>query len=164
MNVTFERLMELLSYDGKTGVFHWRKSRQGVKAKYNLRAGTISNVTGYVQISIDRKVYLAHRLAWLYVHGRWPVGQIDHINTNRTDNRIHNLREATINQQRHNSNKKRTNTTGFKGVTFQAGKFVAMITHNRKVYYLGRFSTAEAAAEARNKAAKEMHGDFARGN
>ena len=89
-NITASRLRELVSYDVDTGKF----TRLVDSYRRTAVAGSVpGNVfkNGYIYISLDATRYLAHRLAWLYVHGRWPVGQIDHINMIRTDNRLCNF-------------------------------------------------------------------------
>ena len=98
--LTAEWLRAVLDYDPKTGLFHWRIDRGGRKARIGALAGSF-DATGYIQIMIDGKNYKAHRLAWLYVTGNWPIGDIDHLNGERANNRWSNLREATksINQQ-----------------------------------------------------------------
>lgn len=92
--LTPERLRCLLSYDQGTGLFTWLIDR-GNGACAGQRAGTVDRNSGYVLVQIDGRQYRAHRLAWLYVHGRWPRPLIDHIDRNRANNRISNLREAT---------------------------------------------------------------------
>ena len=91
--LTQARLKELFTYDPLIGTFV-RRERRG-----SARAGEIAgtdNGCGYLQIAVDRRVYVAHRMAWLYVHGIWPPAQIDHINMIRDDNRIANLRKAGL--------------------------------------------------------------------
>jgi hypothetical protein len=88
--LTAERLRKRLRYDAETGLFTRRVGSGHAHA--GDMAGSVHS-TGYVRICIDGGRYTAHRLAWLYVHGVWPSGQIDHINRNRSDNRIANLRE-----------------------------------------------------------------------
>src|ERR1700719_1662744 len=91
-----DRLRELLSYDPETGVFRWL-----VRKRQNVKAGDVAGSfdgCGYCKISIDRRAYKAHRLAWLYMTGEWPPAEIDHINMNRADNRFANLRLATRHQ------------------------------------------------------------------
>jgi hypothetical protein len=95
MTLTAERLREILGYDPETGLFT-RLVRTG-----RIRAGEVAGTAhsrGYRSIVIDGRVYLSHRLAWLYVHGEWPPEQIDHINRNRADNRLVNLRAAKQSQ------------------------------------------------------------------
>ena len=109
-------LRRLLSYDPKTGDFRWRVSRGG-----GVRAGDLAGTLhsgGYWQIYVNNRLYLAHRLAWLYVYGKWPDKGIDHKNGIRTDNRICNLREATASQNGANKGRLTRNTSGFKGVSW----------------------------------------------
>ena len=90
--LTQARLKKLLSYNTDTGEFRWRVTRRGA-----ARAGSVAGCVrhdGYVRIAIDGKRYLAHRLAWLYVHGEL-VPELDHANGVRSDNRLDNLRPAT---------------------------------------------------------------------
>jgi hypothetical protein len=163
MDLTAEYLRSVLDYDPETGVFEWRKRRQGIHHKRGLRAGSAPNACGYIQISVNRKIYLAHRLAWLWMTGNWPADQIDHINGERSDNRWTNLREATSSQQNSNTRISRNNTSGYKGVTWCHGKYVAQIVHNGKTYYLGRFTCPKQAAKVRRQKARELHGEFASG-
>ena len=88
--ITQEELKELLDYNPETGLFTWNVYNN---IKNKTTAGTFND--GYIQIKIKQKIYQAHRLAWLYVYGEWPKGQIDHINGIRDDNRIENLRDVT---------------------------------------------------------------------
>ncbi|WP_054442372.1 HNH endonuclease signature motif containing protein, partial [Enterobacter cloacae] len=106
-------LKELLSYDEKTGVFTWIKKRQNVVV--GRVAGHIDRL-GYERITISGKIYLSHRLAWLYVHGYLPEKEIDHINRIRNDNRIANLREATSQLNSLNTGMYKNNTSGSKGI------------------------------------------------
>jgi hypothetical protein len=105
--ITAERLRKLLAYDPETGVFRWKVQRGRV------RAGSIGGTlikSGCHMIAIDWRTYPAHRLAWLCVHGCWPVDQIDHVNGIRTDNRIANLREAIRNENNENIEHYKTKT------------------------------------------------------
>ena len=106
---------------------------------------------------------MTHRLAWMMIHGA-PTADIDHIDGNRTNNRISNLRAATRSENLANARKHAHNTSGAKGVYFdrQRGKYQAHITHQYKYYHLGRFDTFEQAVAARRDAAERMHGKFAR--
>jgi hypothetical protein len=111
---------------------------------------------------IGRKNYSAHRLAWLYVYGEWPSDQIDHINRNRSDNRIANLRIATPTQNQANRSVCKRNTTGFKGVTVdpRTGRFRAKIRVNGKRTHIGVFDSAEEAGAAYVAASRRVYGDF----
>ena len=113
-------------------------------------------------MTVDRIVYRAHRLIWLMYHGQWPPQEIDHINGDRADNRIVNLRLATASQNRANSKVYKTNRCGFKGVARTPyGRWVARI-HFEKTKYLGTFDTPEEAHAAYVRAAQAAHGIFAR--
>lgn len=154
MNQT--RLHELLHYTPETGVFIWRRSRHGVTQ--GQIAGCVGRY-GYWSITLDQKRYLAHRLAWLYVHGKWPAECIDHINRVRTDNRLINLREATRAQNLQNISLDRRNKSGVRGVSFDHinKKWRASISVNGKAKNLGRYLSIESAAAAYAQAALEFH-------
>lgn len=146
--VTHAALLNELRYEKDSGNFCWitkRKGRNPSKA-----AGSITP-TGYRTICINGVDILAHRLAWLYVHGSWPVGVIDHINGNRQDNRISNLRDVTQVENMLNVHKPRIdNTTGYRGVSLHkpSGKYLARLKIGGKYKSLGLFACAEAAAAA----------------
>jgi|KBSSwiStaDraftv2_1062776.scaffolds.fasta_scaffold633658_2 hypothetical protein len=158
-----DRLWEVLRYEPDTGKFFWLK-RPGGGARTDLvgkQAGCV-NDKNYRVIMIDSKEYAAHRLAWLYVYGDWPANQIDHINRNRTDNRIVNLREATGPQNCANA-KARSSRSGLKGAHWNkryGGKWSATIHRNGRAQWLGYFSTAKKAHTAYCKAAKGVDKEF----
>jgi hypothetical protein len=122
----------------------------GTRGKAGDNAGSLSP-DGYVRIMIKFKNYFAHRLAWLYMHGTWPVEMIDHTDRNKSNNRISNLRECTQSENLHNVGLRANNSTGFKAVIWNkgAGKFVAQAYVNGKKRHLGYFITAESANAAR---------------
>jgi len=158
--ITQAELKKLLSYDPKTGVFRWRKTGKGRNA--DRIAGNTNN-HGYRALCIRGKRYQAHRLAWLYVHGVWPAGDLDHRNGVRDDNRIKNLRQATRSQNMQNKSLQANNTSGYKGVCWNIGmkKWQANIRLHGKRKFLGYFSNIEDAASAYASAASELHGEFA---
>ena len=126
-------------------------------------AGNI-NTNGYRRIVINKKVYQAHRLIWMFHNGDIETGlQIDHINQIKDDIRIENLRLATRSQNKSNSTKQKNNTSGLKGVSWHkhAKKWEARIMHNKKNIHLGLFATAELAHDAYVSAAAKLHGEFA---
>ena len=159
--LTAERLRELLEYDPETGAFTWR-----VSTSNRVRAGSVAghlHSKWYINIQIDGRLYLAHRLAWLYIHGAWPEAEIDHIDDDPSNNRLANLREVT--NQKNHQNQRRANTdssTGLIGASPKKGKFQAQIMINNKKRFLGYFETPEAAHEAYIEA-KRQH-QFTRHN
>lgn len=161
MLTTHEQLCDALRYDSDTGFFTWIKPRP--KIQVGTRAG-FSHHKGYRRIEFCGQGYAEHRLAWFYVHKEWPFGLIDHINGNKSDNRIINLRIATNGQNRANS--KTYAASGYKGVTFKKWiknkPWQAAITHNKKVNYIGCFATPEEAHQAYCETAKKLHGEFFR--
>lgn len=155
-NLTAERVRELFTYDPATGLFTRRVSRRAT-----AKAGDIA---GYVKPSGYRSIwiganYMAHRLAWLYVYGKWPAGQIDHINRVRDDNRIANLRIVTHGQNMENRKVQRNNTSGYTGVYPDRGgrRWQARISSNGRWLYLGYFKTPELAHAAYCAAVARLH-------
>ena len=152
MELTQEYLKSILDYDPETGLFT-NKIMRSPRALTGEVAGTL-NGRGYIQIGINGKRYIAHRLAFLYVEGELPPEDVDHINGNRTDNRWQNLRHA--NKQTNGRNTKRyiTNTSGIMGVSWCAPgrKWASHIKVSGRTVYLGYFTTKFAAAYARHQA------------
>jgi len=163
MAITQKRLKELLEYDENTGVFT-RRVTTSSRSQKGMVAGHVSNA-GYVQITLDSRPHLAHRLAWLYVHGNVPK-IIDHIDGNPANNSISNLRPASPSQNIQNSKKSMRNTSGLKGVHQRRkdGKWIATIKipGRRWQAFLGSFDCPAAAHLAYQVAAAKHHGEFAR--
>lgn len=160
---SYNFLLSALDYSKEDGLFRWKKLYFGCHHNVGDVAGSVdSHKGGYRIITILKKRYLAHRLAWLYCYGEWPDGGVDHINRVRDDNRICNLRLANKSQQAHHSG--RANKYGHKGVSYSytRERFTAKIMANGKIHYLGKnFPTAEAAAKAYEEAAITLFGEFA---
>lgn len=159
--ISFAEVDRLLRYDAATGLFFWRVDRTaGVRA--GDQTGT-KHWSGYIHLHILSRCYTAHRIAWLLTSGSFPEEDIDHINGDRSDNRLCNLRTATPRQNGQNTRLSSINTTGFKGVVRHRGKFRANIRNEEgKRLHLGYFGTAEEAYAAYCEAAREHHGEFAR--
>ena len=156
MELTAERLRELLDYSAESGTFTWAVSRR--KCRKGAMAGCAMR-NGYVVIRIDDRLYLAHRLAWLHTHGRWPAEQLDHIDRNRANNALHNLREVT-NAENAQNQKPRKNKSGFSGVRKENSKWLAEIKVNYKPVRIGLFETPEAAHAAYIEAKQKLHQKF----
>jgi hypothetical protein len=154
-------IQDVFSYETDTGILRWKISGIG-GSKLGGVAGCVWG-DGYRYIRYKKSLLLAHRVAFAVHYGRWP-NQVDHINLNRSDNRLCNIREATNAQNNRNKSVQSNNTSGFKGVTFNraTNKFQAKITLDGKTRSLGYFSTAEDASAKYNIAAKEIHGEYAR--
>ena len=148
-DITAEYLRSILHYDPATGIFT-RKIGSANQVKVGDATGS-QNGKGYLNIKLQSRPFQAHRLAWLYVYGEWPEDQLDHINRNRSDNRISNLREVTNKQNHQNASKRSDNTSGHPGVSWykQRSEWRAQITHNYKHIHLGYFNTIEEAVAAR---------------
>lgn len=172
-DVTAEYVRSRLDYDPETGVFVWKPITDLSAARFMVRwnnryAGKVAGVTrrdGYRGISFNcRTAYLAHRLAWLMTTGSFPATGIDHINRNRADNRLVNLREATQAENLRNLPLFNTNKTGYKGVSVRKGvknpTWRAHIVFNNKQICLGSFSTPEEAAAAYQRASAKYHREF----
>lgn len=160
--LTQQKLQEILSYNESSGKFYYINSR-GCKKKGSI-AGTLSN-RGYINIKIDRKMYLAHRLAWLHKYGFLPNSDIDHINHHRDDNRLANLREATPRTNSINKSMYTNNKSGVVGVSWHnySSKWHAQIQIDGNKIGLGYHIDFEDAVVARKQAEKlygfhENHG------
>lgn len=160
--LTQELLKQWLLYDPETGVFTWNACAADDRRD---RPAGAQEAQGYVTIYVVGKARKAHRLAWLYMHGSWPTEEIDHINGNRTDNRLVNLREANRRQNNYNMRMRPDNTSGVKGVCWhrRLGKWQASArdADGRNVH-IGYFSDKAAAAAARKIYAQKLYGEFAR--
>lgn len=166
--LTQAKVRELLEYDPETGVLTWRTDRTNGRGRVIRSAGSVAgwvkadNRTSYRYITIDGRMYSAHRLAWLLVHGSWPLANIDHADGDGLNNRISNLREATRSENAGNSSRRSDNVSGVKGVCLHNGKWIAQIKVAGKNHRLGSFDSVEAAASAYKAAAVKYFGDFAR--
>ncbi len=153
--ITQERLRELVHYCPDTGIFTHLQSKGRKKA--GMRAGWLRN-DGYIETEVDGKGYKSHRLAWLYIYGNWPAYHIDHIDGDRSNNRLSNLRD--VNRFFNSQNQRlphKINKSGFLGVHKNGCKFRAQIRVNGKNKHLGLFDDAESAHEAYLIAKRDLH-------
>lgn len=158
-------MKNILNYNPDTGVFVWIKP-PNKRIKVGSVAGCLVKTTGYWQIGIGKTRCLAHRLAWYFTYGYFPEENIDHINQDKLDNRIINLRICTVSQNACNAPKHKDNRTGYKGVDFdkRRNKFRARIRVDNKQTHIGYFNTVEEAARAYDEVVISYHGEFANGN
>lgn len=158
-NLTQTRVRELLQYDRDTGNFT-RRIANGTAKAGDVAGGVLPN--GYVQISVDGHPYLGHRLAWFYEYGQWPTEHTDHVDGDRANNRLANLREATAAQNCANTGPQVNNTSGVKGVYWSKirRKWIAQIGVGRAVKNLGGFVDLGEAKAARAAAEITFQGDF----
>lgn len=152
--LTYEQVAEKLDYHEKTGIF---TRNSGVRK--GMEAGSL-HYEGYIKIYLFGHYVSAHRLAWLFVHKEMPIMSIDHINGNKSDNRICNLRLATGRQNSENRvGPSKANTTGFLGVTRTKcnKRFVAQISVAGKTKHIGTFDTPQIAYEKYLEAKRKHH-------
>jgi len=144
-----ELVKSKLNYDPLTGTFQWRK--------YPDKPVGRKTTNGYMDIGLGYKRYQAHRVAWMYVYGENPPEDIDHINHDRLDNRISNLRLASRSENMRNSSRSKANTSGFTGVTWDKEncKWAAQYMLHGKCNKIGRFNSMLDAVAARIRANKE---------
>lgn len=153
-----ELFEKYLRHEEKSGELFWI-SRPSTKVACGDKAGTLC-AKGYIKIMIKRKVYRAHRIVWELCTGSAPVGEIDHINGNKSDNRISNLRDVT--SSTNNENRRSTgmaNTSGFLGVDFHKAnrKWRAKITVGNKSVHIGYFEDPKSAHDAYLTEKRRLH-------
>jgi hypothetical protein len=151
LNITQNYVLKLFKYDHETGLFTKNGKPFGTKS-----------VNGYVRFLIDKRLYLAHRIAWLYYYGNWPSNYLDHINGIKDDNRISNLRLCSNMQNQFNVGLSASNKSGYKGVCWvnHRNRWRAQARINRKLHYIGEFTDVKLAAQAYIDFVKKHHHDF----
>ncbi len=158
INIPIEELHRQLRYDAETGKIFWRTGTPCYAPGRETGAGTSG---GYRQVVINRCVIRAHRVAWALHYGHWPESQIDHINRDRADNRIVNLRLATNGQNARNRTAQSNNKCGLKGVSRYRNRWRATIFANGKQCNIGYFDDLNEAHAAYQAACADVAGEFA---
>lgn len=155
--LTQARLKELLHYDPETGIFTWRVIKSN-KISSDLIAGT-AHSQGYISIGIDRKHYLAHRLAFLYMQGSWPINDVDHKNGKRNENVWKNLRQSTrtLNLENQRAAHKNNIYSGLLGAYKCRNRWQAKIQTKGQCIFIGAFATAMEAHLAYVDAKRKLH-------
>lgn len=155
--LTQHDLQSVVIYDPLTGIFI-NKIDRNPRALKGAVAG-YTNTIGYTVIQINSRKMHAHRLAWLYMTGEWPLHEVDHINHIRSDNRFQNLRQSTSSENKQNTTDRINNTSGHRGVTWHKArqKWQAQISVMGKHLYLGTFDSVDDAAAARKEAVVKFH-------
>ena len=154
-----ETLNQALEY--RDGKLFWREGWP--TDRVGKEAGYVEKRDGYRRVSHRNRIYMAHRVVWLLQHGDWPEYEIDHINGDKDDNRIENLRDVPAKMNMYNRPKYACNRTGYKGVYLDQryNKYCATIAKDRNKYWLGTFSCPIEAAKAYDRKARELHGEYA---
>lgn len=155
LSLTQKRLKEVVRYDRRTGLFHWKVSTG--KAKRGGVAGHTDSA-GYTKVSIDGVKHFAHRLAWLYVYGEWPAQNIDHKDLCRSNNRISNLRDVGQSLNGLNGPLRCNNSSGYTGVSYdpRRGEWVAYVNRARRKKHLGAYKNLLEAVAARRNALAQI--------
>lgn len=166
-------LQECFSYNQETGELVWKirpihhfKNSHGMNyfnARFSGKIAGSKTIKGYLRVDINQIGFTVHRVIWKLVTGNDPLEQIDHKNHNKSDNSWNNLRHCTQIENQQNTRKRKTNTSGYKGVSWRKShkKFVARITYNGKRIHIGLFDTAVEAWEAYKEKAEMLHKEFA---
>lgn len=168
-DITPELLRQLLRYEPETGKLFWKPRtpdmfQEGAKSQAHQCAAwnakwadkqtfLHSNNRGYIAANIMGFGFLAHRVAWAISHGRWPIGEIDHVNRDRADNRISNLRDVNHAENCSNSGPMKRSKSGHRGVHFcpKRNKWIAQLVVNGTHHWLGAHETKQQAIDARAK-------------
>jgi len=160
-----QEIKEALTYDPVTGRLFWRV-RTGARGYPGQDAGYLCKHHGYMNVQVGGKGYKSHRVAWLLYYGHWPVGQIDHINGDRSDNRIVNLRDVTQSQNLYNKPPYSGATSLYKGVSLRRSNntWRAVIQKEGGQKSIGSFLCEKEAALAYNYEAEKLFGPYARFN
>ena len=161
-----ERIFALLDYNQFTGDVLWRARVLSNGKVFTKQAGKVAGhkckKLGYTFVRIDNCLIPVHRLAFVFMTGKWPEQNVDHIDGNGANNAWTNLRQASVSQNMMNTRLRSDNSSGHKGVWFcrQTNLWAAEVAAQKRKHWVGRFACMEEAIAARREAAKALHGDF----
>ena len=157
--ITQAQVQELFNYDPETGILTNKKPRRGATAG---KAVGCTSAAGYLVNGFNGKNYLVHRVCFLHYHGFLPE-MLDHVDNDRLNNRIINLRECTLQENNQNRRAGKNNASGVKGVTWKKSKQLwhAQVSHGCKYIHIGYFKDIKKAKEAIKAKRTELHGEFA---
>lgn len=164
MALTQDNLKSRLHYNAETGIFTWIATTS-YKRKHVLgKPAGYRHSSGYILINIDKKLYKAHRLAWLYVYGHFPELSIDHIDRDGCNNALSNLRLATHSQNMMNTKARSDSTSGHKNIWLdkRRNRWLVVITAAKKKRQFGPYKTIDEAIKNRDAKLRQLHGEFAR--
>ena len=155
-----EDIREYLRYED--GKLYWTK-KPCSRVIVGDEAGHVSKTTGYRRIIFRGTQYRTHRVVWFLVKGEQPPNILDHINNNRLDNHIDNLREVTPSQNRLNTKDRKDNTSGVKGVGWHKGnnKWRARVNDGNKRIHIGYFTDLQEAEKSIKEFREILHGEYA---
>lgn len=155
---SLDECSNIFSYEPDTGIIRFKVKRPG----YSIGDIAGHNMFGYTAVTINGKNLMCHRLAWALYYGEWPSNFIDHINRDRKDNRIENLRKATHSQNSANRNNFKNNTSGIKNIYWdkKTNKWNVRVKHNKKNYWVGSFNDINEANIARIDFCRKLFGEY----
>lgn len=159
--ITQSELKELLDYNKDTGIFTWKK-RTSNRIKVGSIAGNLHN-KGYIELKVNGIRFLCHRLAWFYEYDELPT-LIDHINGDKADNRLTNLRKATQQSNAYNSKLRSNNKSGVRCVSWDKvrNNWAVRVTVDNQLKYFGNYNDLETAKKVADGVRKLIHKDFYR--
>lgn len=154
-----EEIRKHINYDSNTGEISWAIGRRGVRKDHVIKT---DNGTDYIRFMYKGKLYYAHRVVFWLHHGFLPEN-VDHINGDRKDNRIENLREASKSENQWNRKKCKRNTSGVKGAVWKKDRQVwhCQVTYKNKSHFVGLFKCLDSAKSALENKRNELHKGFA---
>ncbi len=161
MSLTLQRLRQVLDYDPATGLFTWKNNTRSTR-KGGI-AGSLNKTLGYWIVCIDYQRIYGHRLAWFYAYGFWPAAEIDHINGNKSDNQLTNLRNASSADNKCNKDVRSDSRSGIKCISvLPSGSYRVLVKRGGERCFDRSFRDLDDAIAARNSALVSAHKEFAR--